>query len=73
MTVMRSFQGLFLLPVACAASQQTPSDVPIDEPVRAAVIGSLVSKIEAGYVVPEGAHSAVRRLRSAAESTTTRL
>jgi len=59
---------LFLLAVACVDSQQTQSDEPIDEPVRTAVIGSLVLKIEAGYVVPEGARSAVRRLRSAAEA-----
>ena len=62
------FQSLFLLAVACADGQQTQSDVPIDGAVRAAVIDSLVSRIEAGYVVPEGAHGAVRRLRLAAEA-----
>jgi hypothetical protein len=62
------FQGLFILAVGCADGQQTPTDVPIDEPVRAAAIGSLVSKIETGYVVPEGARSAIRLLRSAAEA-----
>ena len=62
------FQGVFLLAAACAAGQQTQSDAPIDDGVRAAVIDSLVSKIEASYVVPVGAQSAVRRLRSAAEA-----
>jgi hypothetical protein len=61
-------QGLFLLAATCADGQPTRFDEPIDEHVRAAVIGGLVSKIEAGYVVPEGARSAVRRLRSAAEA-----
>lgn len=61
-------QGLFLIAIACAFGQQTQSDVPIDGPVRATVIANLVSRIEAGYVVPEGADSAVRRLRSAAEA-----
>jgi hypothetical protein len=63
-----AFRAVFLIALACAHGQQTQSDSPIDDGVRAAVIGSLVSKIEAGYVVPAGAQSAVRRLRSATQA-----
>jgi hypothetical protein len=56
---------LFLLAVASANGQ---SDAPIDQTARAAVIASLASKIEAGYVVPEAGESAIRRLRSADEA-----
>jgi retinol-binding protein 3 len=62
------FVRLLVFAVACADGQQTQSDAPIDDGVRAAIIGSIVSKIEAGYVVPVGAQSAVRRLRSAAQA-----
>ena len=62
------FHSLFLLTVACADGQQAPPDVPIDQPIRAAVISTLGSKLETGYVVPEVARSAVRRLHSAAEA-----
>jgi len=45
-----------------------PADIPVDEAARSAIIETLVSKIQGGYVVPERAQVAVRNLRSARAS-----
>ncbi len=69
-TSMRGFavQLLFAIFITSAAGQQPPADPPIDEAVRTSVIERLLSKIEAGYVIPEMARIAVRNLRNAQES-----
>lgn len=50
------------------AGQQPAADIRVDEAARNATIDSLISKIQSGYVVPEGAEVAVRNLRSAQAS-----
>jgi retinol-binding protein 3 len=59
---------LFLLTRACAEGQLPQPDVPIDEPVRAAVLKSLALKVAAGYVLPDRGEIAAQRLRAAAAS-----
>src|SRR5260370_29840033 len=60
-------QTLFAIFITAAAGQQ-PQDLRIDEAVRRSVIECLVSKIEAGYVIPEAAQAAIRHLRTAQAS-----
>ena len=44
---------------------QVPSDPPVDSAARSAAIEQLVSRLEAGYVVPAGAQAAIARVREA--------
>jgi retinol-binding protein 3 len=62
-----AFQLLAVL-IAPAAGQQPQTDPPIDEAVRTSIIERLVSKIEAGYVIPDAAQVAIRNLRTAQAS-----
>src|SRR6266498_2276674 len=67
---MRVFfcQSVFALIATILVGQQPPADIPVDEGARNSVIDRLVSKVESGYIVPEGAQVAVRNLRSAQAS-----
>ena len=49
--------------VFTAAGQQAQSDAPVDADARAAIVETLASKIEAGYVIPEAGVRAARYLR----------
>jgi len=60
-----AFQLLAVLFIAPAAGQQPQRDLPIDEVIRTSVIGRLLSRVEAGYVIPEAAQIAIRNLRTA--------
>ena len=70
MTEMRAcaFQLLAVLFIAPAAGQQPQRDLPIDEVIRTSVIERLLSRVEAGYVIPEAAQIAIRNLRTAQAS-----
>src|ERR1035438_9928562 len=57
-----------VLVIASAAGQQSETDRQIDEAARASVVERLVSRIEAGYVLPEAAQIAIRNLRAAQAS-----
>jgi hypothetical protein len=59
------FQLLAVLLIAPAAGQQPATDPAIDEKIRTSVIEGLLSKVEAGYVIPETGQIAVRNLRAA--------
>jgi len=59
---------LLLLLVLPAGAQQTTADQPISATIRADVIQGFVSRIEAGYVLPETGNIAVQYLRTAQAS-----
>src|SRR5258708_27506648 len=61
----RPFQLLAAICIVSASGQQPPTDPAIDESVRASVIERLISKIEAGYVIPETGTLAIRDIRTA--------
>ncbi len=65
LTARRLIQLLAVLFIAPAAGQQPQRDLPIDEVIRTSVIGRLLSRVEAGYVIPEAAQIAIRNLRTA--------
>ncbi len=48
-----------------AIQEQPPGDVDIDDAARSCVIENIISKIQAGYVIPESGQAAIRNLRSA--------
>lgn len=56
---------LFVFLLALPAGAQPPSDLPLDAASRDAAIDALISKIDAGYVVPETGDLAVQFLRKA--------
>ena len=60
-----AFQLLAVLFIVPAAGQQPQIDLPIDEVIRTSVIERLLSRVEAGYVIPEVAQIAIRNLRTA--------
>jgi retinol-binding protein 3 len=61
-------QCVFALLTMTLVGQQPPADIHVDEAERNAIVDSLVSKIQGGYIVPEGAQVAVQKLRSAQAS-----
>ena len=69
---MRLFWGQWVLAfIATAlAGQQTSATTHVDEAARNAVIDSLISKIQAGYVVPDAAQVAIRNLKGAQTAAT---
>jgi hypothetical protein len=70
MTSMSLFRRLFLFALFATVlhGQQQPADIPIDGVARSALIDELVSKIQAGYVIPDAAEIATRNLRNAQAS-----
>jgi len=59
-----------LLRVQAVATQLVEPDRPVDRAARQAAIEQLLARLEAGYVVPEGAAAATKTVRAALSSGT---